>query len=186
MATKRANPTPRGEGMGNIVAATIRLLETQRPQDITLRDVARESGHGHRLIVEWFGGKGGLFAAVFREIFAGLVETGELFNAGVVTRTDVRTAFQIFNYMQIHHPDFVMDARDDIVRTNVKERLMETLNMTPADAEIATSRIALVALGVSLFREFFDLSDDEVVRLMQDTLRTTTGLNPPDSPNINR
>lgn len=88
MASNRALPTPRAEGMSNIIAATIRLLEVKGPHEVTLRDVAKESGHGHRLISEWFGGKGGLYAAVVTKTFENLVNTGELFYSDIAVRPE--------------------------------------------------------------------------------------------------
>ena len=89
MSQKRAFPTPRPEGMANILDATMRLLQERSPGDISLRDVATEAGHGHRLIVEWFGGKGGLFAAVLERLFRDLAASGERFYSDFATRHDV-------------------------------------------------------------------------------------------------
>lgn len=183
MATSRAHPTPRNEGMANIVSATIRLLETRTPQDVTLRDVAHESGHGHRLIVKWFGGKGGLFAAVVNETFEKLSASGELFYADLPLRRDVRIVFQVFNYMQIHHPEFVRQARTRLPLSTAEQRLTTNLGIPPERARIVIHRLSLQLLGIALFREFFELSDDEVIRMMQDEFRTTTGFELADNPN---
>lgn len=182
MATKRSDPTPRPEGMANIIAATLRLLESHPPQDITLRDVATESGHGHRLIVEWFGGKGGLFAAVIVEIFQRLTTTGELFYADVPIRPDVRRAFQVFNYMHMHHPDFVDTVRDRFVLGTLQERLRTNLGLPEGQARRVAERLAVLALGIANFRDLFDMSDDEFVQLMQDEFKTTTGFDLPARP----
>ena len=183
MAAKRELPTPRSEGMSNIVAATIRLLEDRGPGDITLRDVARESGHGHRLIVEWFGGKGGLFDAVFRKIFNDLMQTGTLFYADVPIRIEVRRAFELFNYMHVHHRDFIESTRDDFVVKAIKERLQGGLGLGEKEASLAANRLSILVLGISLFRDFFALSDDEAVTMMQDEFRASTGFDLADNPN---
>ena len=160
--------------MANIVQATIRLLETSHPQDITLRDVARESGHGHRLIVEWFGGKGGLFAAVFDETFRRLLDTGDLFYADVPTRDEVKTAFRIFNYMHLHYPEYVADVRDLSVMAAVRERLTSALGIPKDTALLATQRLSALTIGLALFQDFVGLSDDDVIRMMQDEFRAST------------
>lgn len=186
MVTSRAHATPRNEGMANIVAATIRLLETRGPQDVTLRDVARESGHGHRLIVEWFGGKGGLFAAVVNQTFEQLAASGELFYADLPLRREVRAVLQVFNYMQIHHPEFVKQARTRLPFESALERLTTDRGFTLEQAQVVLNRLALQLLGVALFREYFEISDDEVVRMMQAEFRATTGLELSDNPKRKR
>jgi AcrR family transcriptional regulator len=182
VAKSRALPTPRNEGMANIVAATIRLLETTSPKDVTLRDVARESGHGHRLIVEWFGGKGGLFAAVVNETFKTLTSSGEIFFADLALRKEVRIVFEVFNYMQMHHPDFVKEARSTLALNAFRDLLINNTGLSPDKARLAASRLALLLLGIVLFREHFTVSDDEVIQMLRDEFTTTTGLDFMDNP----
>jgi AcrR family transcriptional regulator len=51
--------------MDNMVEATVRLLRERGPERVTVRDVAAASGHHHRFVQAWFGGKVGLFRAAF-------------------------------------------------------------------------------------------------------------------------
>ncbi len=182
MTTKRANPTPRKEGMVNIVAATIRLLETCAPQEITLRDVASESGHGHRLIVEWFGSKGELFVAVFQAVFENLVESGTFFYADLPTQPDVRKVLRLFNYMLVEHPEFIASVRRGHLLEVVEERL-KSIRQIPADqAQVVAKRLTVLTLGIALFSEYLELSDDEAVRMMQNEFKASTGFEMPDNP----
>ena len=169
--------------MKNVLEATLRLLETTNPKDVTLRDVARESGHGPRLIIEWFGGKGGLFAAVFEMVFRDITRSGELFYSDVAIRDDVRAAFQIFNYMQLNHRDLVLSLRDGAVFRTVQERLQSNLGLSEDKARLAARRLGVQVLGLSLFRDYFDLSDDEAIAMFKDEFRATTGVTLADNPN---
>ena len=45
--------------------ATILLLQDRSPDQITVRDVAQASGHHHRFVQAWFGGKVGLLREAF-------------------------------------------------------------------------------------------------------------------------
>lgn len=168
--------------MANIIAATIRLLENTPPQDITLREVARESGHGHRLIVEWFGGKSQLFAAVVNETLKKLTSSGDLFYADVPLRKDIRIVFQLFNYSQMHNPAFVKEVRSPLAINTLIDRIQQISDVSPDQARKAASRLALQTLGIALFREYFDLTDDEIVEMMQDEIGMTTGITLPDNP----
>jgi AcrR family transcriptional regulator len=181
--TKRSLPTPRAEGMTNIIDATRRLLQTNDPGDITLRDVARESGHGPRLIIEWFGGKGGLFATVCEEIFSDLASSGELFYSDVALRPEVVAAFRVFNHMQVNHPEVVVAVRSGAVLETVKKRLQEHQGRSEDDALRIARRISVLTLGLALFREYVGLSEEETVQMYKDEFFTSTGILLPDNPN---
>lgn len=180
MAPQRSLPTPRKEGMANVIAATNRLLETIPPEKITMRDVARESGHGHRLIVEWFGGKGGLFRAVILGVFEDLAAVGALRGADVPLKPNVRRAFQLFNFMQMHHPEFVAEVRDHSVMNMLEERLVTVFNVPAERARVISGRISLLTMGIAVFRDHFtNLSDDDIISMMQDEFKSTTGVELP-------
>lgn len=165
--------------MANIVAATIRLLETKSPQEITLKDIAEESGHGNRLIVEWFGGKGGLFIEVFHEIFQNLIETGDLFVADMPVRHEVRGAFRLFNYMFTNHRDVIVPERESLVFPAAIERLQSRAGMSKEQADRVLRRLSVLILGISVFGDFMELDDEEAIRMMQDEFRTTAGFDMP-------
>lgn len=166
--------------MANVIAATHKLLETIPPQKITMRDIALESGHGHRLIVEWFGGKGGLFREVILGVFEHLASVGALRGADVPLRPDVRKAFQIFNYMQMNHPDYVQGVRDHSVMNMLEERLVTNFNVPADRARLISGRISILAMGIAVFRDHFtNLSDDELIQMMQDEFKSTTGVELP-------
>ena len=182
VSTKRSLPTPRAEGMANILEATFRLLQTRDPGDITLRDVARESGHGPRLIIEWFGGKGGLYAAVCEKTFSDLATSGELFYSDIALRPEVVTAFRVFNHMQVNHPEVVIAVRSGAVLDIVKKRLQESQGLSEEEALRIARRISVLTVGLALFREFVGLSEDDAVQMYKDEFLTSTGILLPDNP----
>lgn len=162
MSKPRQHPTPREEGKANIIAATIELLETKEPGDLTIRDIASASGHHHRLIIEWFGSKGGLLHAAFEEIFRGLIESGELFSGPVATRPEIRKVFRMLNYMQMHHPEFIFSMRSWLAVDAIAERLKTVRNLTDEQARLVARQLSAHTLGLGIFAAFLDLSDDDV------------------------
>jgi AcrR family transcriptional regulator len=75
--------TKRPEGMDNMIEATVGLLRQRSPDQITVRDVAEASGHHHRFVQAWFGGKVGLFRAAFdRLTIEGAQRVGQQQTAG--------------------------------------------------------------------------------------------------------
>jgi AcrR family transcriptional regulator len=151
--------------MSNILEATLRLLQSSDPGDITLRDVARESGHGPRLIIEWFGGKGGLFAAVCEKIFSDLANSGELFYSDIALR-----------------PEVVVAVRSGAVLEIVKKRLQESQGLSEVEALRIARRVSVLTVGLALFREFVGLSEDDAVQMYKDEFLASTGILLPDNP----
>ena len=168
--------------MANIVDATMRLLKTTSPADITLRDIARESGHGHRLIVEWFGGKGGLFAAVVTKVFEELAATGNLFYSDIATRPEVRAAVRMQNYMQVLHPEFIEQVRSNFVGEVLKERLRTLRGLSGEQADIAIRRILAHTMGLAIMAEFHNLPDDVVIQMTKAEIKASMGFDLPDNP----
>jgi AcrR family transcriptional regulator len=164
MRTRRS-PTPREEGMANIVAATLEILDTTPPQDVTIRQVAEKSGHHHRLIVEWFGGKNELFAIAFETIFRRLIETGELYGDRIASRADVKKGFLLFNYGQMHDPEFTRRARTGFVVSEMERHIASQRNLSPEQAKLAARQLAIYTLGRSLFAPFFDLTEDDLTKI---------------------
>ena len=80
--------TPRDVGMANMVAAARALLDDRPPEEITVRDIAAASGHHHRFVQAWFGGKVGLFRTVFDQ----MVDELSSDPAPVLERTSMRTS----------------------------------------------------------------------------------------------
>ncbi len=169
--------------MKNVLEATIRLLKTTEPKDVTLRDVARESGHGPRLIIEWFGGKGGLFAAVCIRTFEDLAATGNLFFSDIATRPELRAAVRVFNYMQVNHPAFVEQVRTDFLHDIIADRLMVVRGFSKERASVAARRILAHTMGLAIAADFHRLSDDVVIEMTQAEAMSAMGFELSDNPN---
>ena len=182
VTNKRSLPTPRREGMENIVKATIELLATRAPQDVTLRDVAEASGHHHRMIVEWFGGKGGLYNAVFNQIFQALIDTGELISLEIALRDDLRTALRLFDYIQMHHPEYIAEFRSGFVLNAVERRLVDVQGWSPTEASFLARRFAVQLIGLVLFRENAGISDEETVEIMRQEFQRLSKNQPSPAP----
>lgn len=183
MEKKRSQYTPRSEGMANVLQTTKRLLATKSPKDITLREVASESGHAPRLIILWFGGKGGLYAAVCESIFGDLAESGEFYFGNIVLRPDVAIAFQVLNYMQTMHPEDTKRLRKGSIQEIMSSRLQERLGKTPDEASVIARRLSAVALGTVLFRDLLGLTDDDIIGMLRSEFAATTGIMLPEKSN---
>lgn len=180
MEKKRSQYTPRNEGMANVLQSTKRLLATKSPKDITLREVASESGHAPRLIILWFGGKGGLYAAVCESIFGELADSGELYFGNILLRSDVAIAFRVLNYMQMMHPEETNRLRSGSIQEIMSLRLQEQLGKSPDEANVIARRLSALALGTVLFRDLLHLTDDDIIGMFRSEFAATTGIALPE------
>ena len=113
MAAKRSQPTHRDEGKANVIAATLRLLDTTAPKDITLRDIARESGHGNRLIIEWFGGKAGSQYQFQKMLFSDL---GSGFGVkGLFKDPDIQESYKKYADIAMFEKQQLLARKKDVI-----------------------------------------------------------------------
>jgi len=63
--TPKRSQRSRTETMNLLRAATLELLETINPNDLTIRDIADRAGVYHRYVPDYFGGKAELLADVY-------------------------------------------------------------------------------------------------------------------------
>src|SRR4029079_12017182 len=97
--------TRRPDGMNNMIEATARLLRERQPDQITVRDIAQASGHHHRFVQAWFGGKVGLFRATFDRM---IHESAEQVGAPLERRTgfepDLQAIAVLMNWLVAADP----------------------------------------------------------------------------------
>jgi AcrR family transcriptional regulator len=72
--TPKRSQRSRTETMNLLRAATLELLETINPNDLTIRDIADRAGVYHRYVPDYFGGKAELLADVYPTVQAQAAE----------------------------------------------------------------------------------------------------------------
>jgi AcrR family transcriptional regulator len=151
MTSSAARVTPqtrtrRDKGTENMIEATVRLLRQRSPDQITVRDVALESGHHHRMVQAWFGGKVGLFRAAFDQMLqeaAGQIGglTGE-----PLLSPDLRVTVTLMNWLVATEPGSLDGPRPTPIIDQVTEVYRESFGL---DREVARL-IALRTVGASI------------------------------------
>ena len=136
--------TPRDEAMEHMLAATVDLLYRRGPDQVTIRDVAEASGHHHRFVQTWFGGKVELFRAAFDRM-AVEVATGIPDRIGV--QDGIQPATQslalLMNWLVAVAPG----------------------SLAPDLARLMALRLTATTVAAVLFRGPLGLADDDVARL---------------------
>lgn len=157
--------TPRAEGMDNMLTATVELLHRRTPDQITVREIAEASGHHHRFVQAWFGGKVGLFRAAFdrmTEQTAARVTGRPVSTGGFAPGT--RSLVILMNWLVAADPQSLNGARP----TPVVDRLAEVYRDIGLEVDVArlmALRFVAAATAAILFEGPFGLTDDDVSKL---------------------
>jgi AcrR family transcriptional regulator len=144
--------TPRAAGMEHMVAATLRLLQDHSPDQITVRDVADASGHHHRFVQAWFGGKVGLFRAAFEGMLqdaAGRIQRPFVPTEGF--RKDLRAAVGLMNWMMAADPGALDSPRPTPIIDQIATIYREDFSLDDDVARLMALRVVGVAISAMLF-----------------------------------
>jgi AcrR family transcriptional regulator len=160
--------TPRDEGMENMLAATVDLLAERRPEDITVRDVAEASGHHHRFVQAWFGGKVGLFRAAFDRMSATTAAAITTQLGGDAARTTQAIALaRLLNWLIAADPDSLRGDRPTPVIDRVTEIYVRDLALDPEIARLLAARAVGATVSYLLFSDILGIDADDVPRIAQ-------------------
>ncbi len=157
--------TPRDQGRRNIIEATISLLEDQSPDEITVRQIAEASGHHHRMVQAWFGGKIQLFLAVHEELNAEIARelTPPLGRGQVVEHARMTT--QLMNWLIAADPS-VFDGRVDTpILDRIAEIYVTTYGLEPRRARGMALRTVAGSIASTLFPGPLGITQEDVVEL---------------------
>lgn len=160
--------TPRSIGIEHMIEATIRLLEERSPDQITVRDISAASGHHHRFVQAWFGGKVGLLRAVFDRLLEDAVRG---INSPLVARDgftrEVRTAALLMNWLMAADPGSLDAPRPTPIIDRVIEIYRNEFALDDDLARLMALRLVSGAVSVILFSGPLGITNDELPALMQ-------------------
>lgn len=153
--------TSRADGKANMIAATRRLLRDHHPDEITVRDVAEASGHHHRFVQAWFGGKVGLFREVFDQLIAEMAQRAPNTLSGTGFAEDTKLSARLMNWLVAADPESMAGGRP----TPVIDQITELYVGFGLDRELARRmavRLTSSALGLILFGDALGVQDDDI------------------------
>ena len=154
--------TSRNQGRRNIVDATISLLRTHSPDEITIRQIAEESGHHHRMVQAWFGGKILLFLAVHEQLNAEIAEglAPPIGRVGITEK--VRMTTMLMNWLIAADPS-VFDGRADTpILDQLSSIYVANYGLAPRDARMMAIRAVAGSITVTLFPGPLGISEEDI------------------------
>jgi AcrR family transcriptional regulator len=146
--------TPRHEGRQNMLRATLELLAERHPDAITVRDIAERSGHNHRFVQEWFGGKTQLFAEAFHELSLEVADRLD-FNRPDTQIPDplVVRVIELMNWLVASDAQAVTGARMRPILNRLQHMYQDRFGIEGDTALLMAQRLMFLMSGVVLFKD---------------------------------
>lgn len=140
--------------------ATIELLETTSPQDLTIRDIADRAGVFHRYVPDYFGGKAELLADIYPTIQAQAV-SGVAPLAGDTIRPEMIRFARLAIWLS--------QNRDNGIPNGPRLLLNQLISTFTDDLNLDTTTSLLLAqrlmAGVITIAAFPDIVGDEPINI---------------------
>ena len=157
--------TSRTQGRRNIIEATITLLATRTPDEITVRQIAEESGHHHRMVQAWFGGKIPLFLAVHEQLNEAIAERW-CNPLGSVDNSDlVRMTTALMNWLIAADPSVFESRTGTPILDQLTSIYEASYGLDPRDARMMALRSVAGSITATLFPGPLGISDQDVAEL---------------------
>lgn len=157
--------TSRDQGRRNIIEATIALLATRSPDAITVRQIAEESGHHHRMVQAWFGGKIPLFLAVHEQLNEAIAAqlTPPLGRDGLSEQVRMTTA--LMNWLIAADPTVFENRTSTPILDQLTSIYESVYGLDPRDARMMALRSVAGSITAALFPGPLGISDRDVAEL---------------------
>ncbi len=158
--------TSREQGRRNLIDATISLLSTQSPDEITVRQIAEASGHHHRMVQAWFGGKILLFLAVHEQLNEEIAQQLEppLGRAGVAEQ--VRKTTVLMNWLIAADPTVFERRPDTPIIDQIASIYESGYGLDPRDARMMALRAVAGSITATLFPGPLGISEQDISELV--------------------
>ncbi len=152
--------------MRNMVDAVIELLRARPAEDIRIRDVAKESGHHHRFVQAWFGGKVGLFRAAFEQLT--ITEAQQVRGPGNtpgVMRPDLLVLVGLMNWLVAAEPGCLDGPRATPILDRSIAVYSEEYGLPAKMARLMAMRAISSAISAVLFAGPLGMDEDDIIEL---------------------
>lgn len=149
-----------------MISAALRLLRGKGPEGITVRDIAAESGHHHRFVQAWFGGKVGLFREAFDRL-ASEVAAGVRFDGSRLVERDTVLLVELMNWIIATDPDALSGPRPTPVVDRVKQLYTDQFGFDEQTARLMALRLVTASISGILFSGPIGLTEEDIPALAQ-------------------
>jgi AcrR family transcriptional regulator len=111
---------PPGDVRRTVLDAALAIIDTQGPDAVSMREVARRAGVSHQAPYHYFSDRAGIFAAISEEGFLGLAEAFQATLA--TTQNPARDGFRTYlTFAMTHRGHFRVMFRNDVCGVQTHE-----------------------------------------------------------------
>ena len=151
-----------------LLAATYQCVSRFGLAKTTIEDVAKASGHHHRFVQAWFGGKVGLLRAAFDRLLEDAVRgIPSPFVAREGFNREVRTAASLMNWLMAADPGSLDPPRPRPIVERVIEIYRTEFDLDDDLARLMALRLVSGATSIILFSGPLGIANDDLPALMQ-------------------
>jgi AcrR family transcriptional regulator len=149
--------------MDRMVEATVLLLRERGPDQVTVRDVAEASGHHHRFVQAWFGGKVGLFRAAFdRMAEEDAKQVQAPFEPIAGFSPEVRATTVLMNWLVASDPDALAGPRPTPIIDQLVEVYRTDFGLDQETARLMALRMVSASVAAMLFPDVIGITSADV------------------------
>lgn len=145
----------REEGKQLLLEAAQKLLLTATPDEISIREIGVLAGVNHRFVVEWFGGKVGLFRAVHdsqTDKISELVKTTRLAEQGGTILESIRNEIVLVVWLITNGSHFEDSADAFPSMETLKNLFVQIFSLSEEDAEKSAHAIGAIVVADAILR----------------------------------
>lgn len=169
--TPRAPRVPPDEARQRLITATIELLRTRDPINVTVRDITAAAGLNMVHITRYFGSRAELLFAVSEELNHRLIARArqEVADAPIRILDFEEINMRLRVVMALRSEGFDMTRFQDAERrifAEFAQFLERVRGLSPSVAEIHSVKILLIIQAMNLMREANGLSDDDIAKMI--------------------
>ena len=170
-STSRAPRVPPDEARQRLIDATIELLRTRDPMNVTVRDITAAAGLNMVHITRYFGSRAELLFAVSEELNERLIARArqEAADAPIRILGLEEIDMRLRVVMALRSEGFDMTRFQDAERrifAEFAQFLVRVRGLAPTVAEIHAVKILLIIQAMNLMREANGIPDDDIAKMI--------------------
>ena len=145
-----------------MIVATVTLLRERGPEHVTVRDIAEASGHHHRFVQAWFGGKVALFRAAFDRMLEDRANSMDEGLSLVGFDADLVTIVGLMNWLIAADPTALDGPRATPIIDRMLEIYRNDFGLDAATSRLMALRMISATISGILFPGALGITEDDI------------------------
>lgn len=149
-----------------MLRAAIELLDERDPDQLTVREIAERSGHHHRFVQDWFGGKGGLMLEVMTILSADLAREIDLRPVRSEPDPRIVRVVKVLTWLVANSPDVVGGERMRPLVSRIENFFRDRFGVSADDARLLARHAVATIAGYVMFHDALGFDPDDFPKVV--------------------